>query len=87
MDLPGVEDLYDDITNVTPPTDIPPQKRVPAPKKFSRTTLNDRLQELEMLKNKGRGTAKKALNDEVTRDKEGVKGMSIPLMCDMYKEG
>eukprot|EP01127_Copromyxa_protea_P009495 TRINITY_DN2246_c6_g1_i1.p1 TRINITY_DN2246_c6_g1~~TRINITY_DN2246_c6_g1_i1.p1 ORF type:complete len:268 (+),score=70.90 TRINITY_DN2246_c6_g1_i1:78-881(+) len=67
-DLPGVDDLYD--TN-----DIVPSKAEPtAPIKFSRASVNDRLRELESLKNKGRGKGKAALNEEVVREKEGVKG-------------
>lgn len=68
MDLPGVEDLCD--------TEIPLVTEAPKVVAVTRAgTLNDRLQELEMLKNKGRGKAKVALNEEITREKEGVKGM------------
>lgn len=69
LDLPGVEDL--DPSTMSNPKPVEPTTAA----KFSRATLNDRLQELEMLKNKGRGKAKTALSEETTREKEGVKGV------------
>lgn len=72
LDLPGLEDLGD----LLAPSGT---TAVTAPKagKFSREKLNDRLRELDMLKNKGRGKAKVALSEEVTREKEGLKGTLI----------
>jgi len=66
MDLPGLEDLYDGTT----PVEVKPTETV----KYTREEINNKLRDFDMLKNKGRGKAKTALQAENTRDKEGVKG-------------